>query len=278
MNRHSDSDTYSQASEWLVGTARRNPEALLLLAAGCALLMRSGRGGSRSKPAIPDREHDRSYAAAARPSGVRQELSHTAEKAADYASDIKDRVSETASSYADSVSEFAADARRQVSEGSDRLRRQAQSTIETSMDRVLRDQPLVIAVAGLAAGAAIAAAFPATDVENRALGGAHEALSTAVDQAGKTVMGAANKVGEHLKAAAEEKGLTSQALKNLAGDVTDTFTNAVAGKVADQKDAKPVAGAPRNPDVAPSAAAKPNPGRESNTARTPSGPTGGNIR
>ena len=31
MNRHPDSDNYSQAGEWLVGTARRNPEALLLL-------------------------------------------------------------------------------------------------------------------------------------------------------------------------------------------------------------------------------------------------------
>jgi hypothetical protein len=47
MNRHPDSDTYSQAGEWLVGTARRNPEALLLLAAGCALLMRRGGPGRR---------------------------------------------------------------------------------------------------------------------------------------------------------------------------------------------------------------------------------------
>jgi len=269
MNRHPDSDTYFQAGEWLVGTARRNPEALLLLAAGCALLMRrGGRDAVRSQAPTRAREDDRGYAPAS---------SRTAEKAADYASDIKDKVSDTASSYADSVSEFAADARRNFSEGSERLRRQAQSTFDTSMDRVLRDQPLAIAVAGLAAGAAIAAVFPATDMENRALGGAHEALTGAVDQAGKSVMGAASKAGEHLKAAAEEKGLTAQGLKDLAGDVADTFTNAVAGK--DHKEATTVPSAPRSAEIAGAIAGHPNSnvGRAPNTRPNP-GPTGGSIR
>jgi hypothetical protein len=278
MNRYPESDISSHAGDWLVGTARRNPEALLLLAAGCALLMRSGRGSSRSKASALRREDDRSYGPASASSRISHELSHTAGKATDYATEIKDKVSETASSYADAVSEFATDARRQVSEGSQRLGRQAQSTIESSFDRVLRDQPLVIAVAGLAAGAAIAAVFPSTDVEDRALGSAHEALSSAVDQAGKNVMGAANKVGEQLKAAAEEKGLTSQGLKDLAGDVTDTFTNAVAGKGTDQKDATSVpGGSPRNSDVASSAAPQANSVRDSSPARTV-GPSGGNIR
>ena len=34
------------AGEWIMGTVTRNPEGLLLLAAGVALLMRSGRGPS----------------------------------------------------------------------------------------------------------------------------------------------------------------------------------------------------------------------------------------
>ena len=278
MNRHPDSDTYFQAGEWLVGTARRNPEALLLLAAGCALLMRRGsRDAARSQAPTRAREGDRGYAPASDASSVGQGLSRTAEKAADYASDIKDKVSDTASSYADSVSEFAADARRNFSEGSERLRRQAQSTFDTSMDRVLRDQPLAIAVAGLAAGAAIAAVFPATDMENRALGGAHEALTGAVDQAGKSVMGAASKAGEHLKAAAEEKGLTAQGLKDLAGDVADTFTNAVAGK--DHKEATTVPSAPRSAEITGAVAGQPNSnvGRAPNTRPNP-GPTGGSIR
>ena len=37
------------AGEWIMGAVTRNPEGLLLLAAGAALLMRSGRGQSRRR-------------------------------------------------------------------------------------------------------------------------------------------------------------------------------------------------------------------------------------
>jgi hypothetical protein len=87
------SDTYSQAGDWVVGTARRNPEALLLLAAGCVLLMRSGGG----KKSVPRREHD----PFPRPDlsvGRHEGLSAAAERAADYAGDIKERVSDAAGS------------------------------------------------------------------------------------------------------------------------------------------------------------------------------------
>ena len=142
--------------------------------------------------------------------------------AADYANNLTGRVSDTASSVADA----ATAATRNIVEGSKSLRRQAQTTLQSTIEGVLRDQPLVVAAVGFVAGAAVAAAFPATDVEVRALGGARETLSEAVDQAGKKVMGAAGKAGERLKAAAEDKGLTADGLKNLAGDVTNAFTEA----------------------------------------------------
>jgi gas vesicle protein len=295
MNR-SDTDSYSQAGDWVMNTARRNPEALLLLAAGCALLMRSGRGSSRRAAAparYPDRDYSpvsRGYSSASETSSVRQGLSRTAEKATDYATDIKDRVADTASAYAESVSDFAGDAGRTVSEGSERFKRQAETTLNTAMDRVLRDQPLAVALAGLAAGAAVAAAFPSTDVENRALGGAHEALANVVDQAGKAVMGAASKAGDHLKTAAEERGLTSQGLKDLASDVTDAFTDAVAGKTDDHKtdDHRGATMVPESPASPAGASAgtgamKTNVARDANKApasKAPekAGPSGGSIR
>jgi hypothetical protein len=89
---------------------------------------RSGGGTSRHEAAQNRyREPDHSYPTASNPSGIRQGLSRTAEKAADYASEIKDRVTDSASSYAESVSEFATDARRK----SERLKRQAQTTMQT---------------------------------------------------------------------------------------------------------------------------------------------------
>ena len=37
----------TDAGEWLISTAKRNPEALLVLVAGCALLMRGGGSSYR---------------------------------------------------------------------------------------------------------------------------------------------------------------------------------------------------------------------------------------
>jgi hypothetical protein len=167
-------------------------------------------------------------------SSVRDGLSRAADSATNYAAQIKNRVSESASSYAESVSGFAEEARRNVSEHSARLTRQAQSTLQSGMNRVLRDQPLAVAVAGLAAGAAVAAVFPSTEIEGRTFGGARDALTEAAGKAGERMMGAAGKAGERLKSAAEERGLTSEGLKELAGEVADTFTSTVSGKSDDR--------------------------------------------
>jgi hypothetical protein len=234
MNPSSNNDSYAHAGNWLTGTARRNPEGLLLLAAGCALLMRSGRGngsslGNAARNMVGEAGRNLPNMSDAT-SGLRKGLSDTAEMASDYASDLKDKASDVAGSYADTVSSFAGNAGRAVADGSDRIRRQAQGALQTTMDRMLREQPLAVAMLGVAAGAAVAAAFPATEVENRVLGGAHEALSDAVDQASKSVMGAASKAGERLKTAATDRGLTSDGLKDLAGEVVGSFTDAVTGK------------------------------------------------
>jgi hypothetical protein len=227
---HPEKDTYSQAGAWLMGTARRNPEALLLLAAGGVLLMRS----SPSKASTHSHQQQSDFAPPSPSyrgqSNARQGLSRAVESAADYASDIKDQVADTASDYAETVSEFAGEAHRKVSEQSERFARQAQSTMQSTMARVLREQPLVVAAVGLAAGAAVAAAFPATDVENRTLGGAREALTDAASKVGENVMQAASKAGERLKSAAQERGLTPDGLKELAGEVADTFADGVSGK------------------------------------------------
>jgi hypothetical protein len=94
-------------------------------------------------------------------------------------------------------------------------------------------------VAGLAAGAAVAALFPATDIEHRAFGGTHEKLRDAAEQAGERVMEAAGKAGERLKSAAEERGLTSEGFKEVAGEVADTFKDAISGKSEDRSGTSP---------------------------------------
>jgi hypothetical protein len=255
MSRYPESDVYSQASDWLVGTARRNPEGLLLLAAGFALLMRT-RGGSLRGPRRDTRTEAYGPDAYNEASTMSDRFSKTAEGVRDYAKDMKDRASETVGGYADSVSEFSQDARRKISERSEQLRRQAQSTTQDTMNRVLREQPLAVAMVGLAAGAAVAAAFPVSELEERTLGGARDVLTGAAGKVGQTVMDAAGKAGEHLKSAAEERGLTSEGLKDLAGQVAGTFTDAVSGK-PENHSSPPVA--PALHDAGPASQDRPGP-------------------
>jgi hypothetical protein len=154
--------------------------------------------------------------------------------ASDYASQVKDRISDTASSYADSVADFADDAKHRVAEGSARFKQQTQATLQSSMQRVLREQPLAVAAAGLAAGAAVAALFPSTDIEDRAFGRANEKLQDLAEETGERAMEAAGKAGERLKSAAQERGLTSEGLKEVAGEVADTFKDALSGNAEER--------------------------------------------
>jgi hypothetical protein len=154
--------------------------------------------------------------------------------AASFVSDVKDRVADTASSYTNSVSDYASDAAQNLSDQSLRLKQQAQSSLQSGMERMLREQPLAVAVLGVAAGAAVAAVLPTTSVENEALGGAREALADAANKVGENVIGAAGAAGERLKTVAAERGLTQDGLKEVARDVANTFSTRVTGNGADQ--------------------------------------------
>ena len=82
MSMYSDSD--SGAAGWLVGAVKNNPEGLLLLAAGCALLMRSS-GASKSRRSRDARVYDRndmtqSAPGSARPNGRRKTVRDCAKR------------------------------------------------------------------------------------------------------------------------------------------------------------------------------------------------------
>jgi hypothetical protein len=109
----------SGAAGWLAGVVKNNPEGLLLLAAGCALLMRSS-GASKSRMSGDAREYGRNNMTQrgreARDRTVCERLSETAKSAGEYVSDIGESVVETASGYASSVSGYADDVARAAAE------------------------------------------------------------------------------------------------------------------------------------------------------------------
>lgn len=226
----------SKTSDWLIGSVRNNPEGLLLLAAGFALLMRRAGSGSRAevRPRVPegDFEDERPSRLRTARHSISEGLSQATEGARDYASGMVNTVSETASSYASAVSDYAGEARHTIARQSAHVARATQSTVQDTMRSILQKQPLAVALAGLAAGAAAAAAFPSTDIERRTLGSAGERLSDATERAGEQLMDATMKAGERLVNAAEERGLTAAGLKELARDVAGEFGNSLSGAQA----------------------------------------------
>jgi ElaB/YqjD/DUF883 family membrane-anchored ribosome-binding protein len=223
-----------------VNTARRRPEALLRMAAGCALLMRgSGSAKAWSRPGDTYGRaawDDERFGATARDTANRtaEGANRTAEGARQYMGEVRDRLGETAGTYTAAARDYADDARRRMGEyagavrenlasASDQVARTAQSATRTATD-TLREQPLLIAALGLVTGAAVAALFPTTDVERRTLGPAADALVGAAGAAGRDLADRAARTGEEMKRAASERGLTPEGLADLAHEAAETFT------------------------------------------------------
>jgi hypothetical protein len=230
MNRWNESG--SGSAGWLVSTVTKNPEGLLLLAAGCALLLRSASTKNvRSGAQWTQRDGSRNDRWQ-----MPESVSQMADTARDYASEVGQTVSqvgqavgEKADQYVTAAGEYADQARRAVVDQSGQLAEQAQSTVE----RIVRNQPFAVAVAGLAAGAAVAAAFPVTRMEQETLGSAGQKLADAAGSAGEKLSGAASAAGDRLMNAAEERGLSAGGLKEVARDVASAFEGSLSG---DDKD------------------------------------------
>jgi hypothetical protein len=164
----------------------------------------------------------------------------TMDAASSYASTASDTARHTmdaAKSYASSAVEYADQAKRVIGEQSDRVVRQTRSV-------ALQNQPLAIVAAGLAAGAALAAAFPPTELEKETLGPVGDQMAKAAERFGDQLKQATARAGEKLKTAAEERGLHTEGLKDVAGEVVDTFKASMTGQ-AEQTNNK---GAAPRPD------------------------------
>jgi hypothetical protein len=212
---------------WLVDTVTRNPEGVLLLAAGCALLMRNGSRSVFSRQSGPSSHTtDPGYGSYRSTSGIGDRVSEAGRRASNYVSDVTDKVSEAARSYASSVSDYADEVSSVATEQSERLVNQARDTA----DYIVRDQPWAVALAGVLAGVAVAAVFPTSSVERRTLGQVGQRLRSSAEDLGERVVDAGTQAAKRVGEIAEERGLTTEGLKDAAREVGDTFNSALAGR------------------------------------------------
>lgn len=139
--------------------------------------------------------------------GVKGTVRHAVDAVAGAVDSAKETVQhgrDVASEKADHLSEEFGSVRQTVSDRShqavDALRHQADS-LRGGFDYLLREQPLAVAAMGIALGALLGSALPATSQENRLMGEASDHLA---DEAKRLAQQGYEKVAEAGKSAVEE--------------------------------------------------------------------------
>jgi len=221
--------SYENPTDWLVDAARRKPEAFLLLAAGCALLMRTGRGSETS--GVEQMGASRSNMTQGSSGNVQEAPGHVSQvlgqanaTVSGYVGDMKDRLSD----YAATAGQYADRARERLSVGSDQMSKHAQSAAQNAAETI-RAQPLLVAALGLVTGAAVASFFPPTEVERRTFGTAGRTMIEAANRTGENLVQAAGEAAQRLKDDAAARGMTPEGVKQMARAATDAFSKTVAG-------------------------------------------------
>lgn len=226
---------------------RRNPEGLLLLGAGVALMLRNAATASSApsqrkssvQPAT-DRYYDSAGYGASNTGegfgskeGLGSKVSAAADEVRNYVSDTAQDLSDKASQYSEAASkrtrEVAGSAYQSTKDAADSAYRSVESAIEA--------HPISIAIAGLAAGCLAAAVFPSTRFERDTLGPIGRRAAEAASETGEMVKtaavarvtNAAMKAGEQLKDAVSERKVNTGNLGEVARDVASEFTSNLTG-------------------------------------------------
>jgi hypothetical protein len=205
--------------------ARRNPISAALIGMGAVWLFasRSQRGAEliRRSGIVPDAARD---ALEGTSSNIRSGVRNLEEMATDTA----DRLRRQGNSAMDGMTEAGQRLLQSASDYAGDLPDRAGNLFDDAKDSLsdlFRSQPLAIGVAGIAIGAAIAAAFPTTETEAEYLGESSELLrQKASEIAGEQVERAAEigtKVADAVVEEARKQGLTTGALKSVASQLSD---------------------------------------------------------
>jgi ElaB/YqjD/DUF883 family membrane-anchored ribosome-binding protein len=159
---HDDRMQDESGFDRMISTARKPPEALLLFAAGCALLMARSKGVSVEPRNLKRKaRRARAYARVVAHNAYDQ-ASSAAEPVRDYANRVGQSVSEAGQAAMSRAGDVA---------------QQAGVQARSNLEHYVRAQPLAIGMLSLAVGAAIGAALPETEVENRTLGTPRDLLA-----------------------------------------------------------------------------------------------------
>lgn len=149
-----------------------------------------------------------------------------ADKASTMSGVLADRASTMSSALADTASSVGG----VLADTADRTRRQAAEAVRQSGDSaasLVKEQPLLAAAIGIALGAALASFLPRTETEDELMGEASDAVKGTATQAGSEALESAkamastvvDKAQTAVMEAAQEQGLTPDALSEAARNI-----------------------------------------------------------
>lgn len=210
---------------------RQNPEGLLLLGAGVALMLRQAATANSTSPQRKRRKRADSYYDSTE-SGAATDDDGLTGKVAAAAGDVRSYVSGTAQDLTDKASEYgqaASKRTREVAGTAYRSTRDAADSAYRTVESTIDAHPVTIAVAGLAAGCLAAAVFPSTRFERDTLGPIGRRAAEAASETGEMVKSAA--VARVTKAAVKageqiaDRTFKTDNLGEVARDAASEFTS-----------------------------------------------------
>jgi hypothetical protein len=215
-----------QAAPGQRSISRGSGAGRLASAAGSAVSSAAGAvrdGAEAAASTVADQARAGANVVGSAASGLVEKAGQGASAVSDAASAAVGRVAETArdaaetaADYAGSVGGTVAERGRRAAAQADALRRNVGDATAT----LVREQPLLVAAGGLVIGAAIAALFPRTALEDSVMGEASDAVKNTVGEVASGTLDSATsaveRVAGEVGAAAEAEGLTpGKAAENL---------------------------------------------------------------
>jgi hypothetical protein len=216
MIQHEGEEEMMQRGSGIAGfvseTMRKRPEALLLLAAGAALMMTSGRGQGL-----------RESVSRAGAGGIGERLHSAADSASHLASDMRERVGDQVDELREAAGGYAHRAARRAQEQSEALTERTgaamnrvRSGVQENIDYMLHEQPIALGALSLLAGVIIGAALPRTVLESRTLGVTREPLRGRMEAFKAAASDAGEKVKEAVSGAVSEAGKARDSIVQAA--------------------------------------------------------------
>jgi ElaB/YqjD/DUF883 family membrane-anchored ribosome-binding protein len=187
----------------IVETVRENPVPALLVGLGLAWLYRERRTGYEPGETSSYREYGQSEYGGYRETPSESRFRRWGREASSWGQEKTSGLKETAENVQEKAAEVAGQAKQKVEQVGDVAQEKVRQA-RSGFDRMLRENPLMVAVAALAVGAAVGLAIPETETEHEYMGEAKDRLMSKAREVGRDVSQKVQDVSRKVSESAEQ--------------------------------------------------------------------------